>query len=347
MANGGILSHQAALEMTKKIFEARGLPPEEAYQVASALVWANLRGIDSHGIIRIPGYMMRLEKGIVNPRPKMRIVKETLAAMVIDADHGHGQVAITFGMKKAIEKAKKASIGWVLVRKTKHSGAVGYYTRMAANAGMAGLYMGASSPNMAYHGTKAGGVSTSPISMSVPRDGGKTISLDMATAIAGVGKLMEHKALNEPLGEGWALDDDGNPTTDPQVANLPRPLGGPKGSGLSLMFECMSSLMVGSAILEPWLSGVNQKHHQNAVVAAIDISAFVDLSVYCNQSEGLAKAIKGLPKAEGVDEVLIPGERSDAVYEKRLRDGFFVPATIWSATVEIAEKYNVPVPKLA
>ena len=245
---------------------------------------------------------------------------------------------------------KEASIhlsNLMLVSKTKHSGAVGYYTRMAASAGMAGLYMGASSPNMAYHGTKAGGVSTSPISISVPRGDGKTISLDMATAVAGIGKLMEHKALNEPLGEGWALDDDGNPTTDPQVANLPRPLGGPKGSGLSLMFECMSSLMAGSAILEPWLSGVNQKHHQNAVVAAIDISAFVDLSVYCNQSEGLAKAIKGLPKAEGVDEVLIPGERSDAVYEKRLRDGFFVPAAIWSTAVEVAEKYNVSVPKLA
>ena len=145
---------------------------------------------------------------------------------------------------------------------------------------MAALYMGASQPNMAYYGAKAGGVSTSPIAMAVPRGNGKILSLDLSTAIAGVGKLLQHKVNDEPLGEGWALDSEGNATIDPHKASLPTPLGGPKGSGLSLMFECMTSLIAGRAILEPWIKGENQRHHQSALLAAIDIAQFIDLQEY-------------------------------------------------------------------
>ena len=342
MVDGVVVSHDAALEMTTKIFEATGVPTEDARQVAAGLLWADLRGIGSHGLIRIPSYIVRLDKGVVNPTPNIRIVKDLPAATVIDADQAHGQIALTFGMKEAIAKARDAGVGWIIVSRSTHSGAVGMYTRMAAEAGMIGIHMGTSNPNMAYYGARVGGVATSPMAISVPRGDGKIISLDMATAIAGVGKLMAHKATNTPLGEGWALDSDGNPTTDPQKAEVPTPLGGPKGSGLSLMFECITSLMVGPSLIGRWITGEAQLHKQNVVLVAVDIAAFIDLDDYKSEADYLVKALKDLPKADGVDEILMPGENGDAIYEQRLRDGIPVPAKVWSDIGKVAERFGVP-----
>ncbi|MDA1325067.1 MAG: Ldh family oxidoreductase [Proteobacteria bacterium] len=346
MADGVVVSHSAVRDMASKIFEALDVPPPDARQVADGLVWADLRGIDSHGIIRIPSYVMRLDKGVVNPKPNMQIVKDLPAAMVIDADQAHGQIALSFGMNKAMEKARHAGVGWVIVGSSTHSGAVGMYTRMAAEAGMIGIHMGTSNPNMAYHGTRVGGVATSPMAISVPRGDGRILSLDMATAIAGVGKLMHYKATNQPLGEGWALDADGNPTTDPQKADLPTPLGGPKGSGLSFMFECITSLMVGPSLIGRWLTGEARLHKQNVVLVAVDIGAFIDLDAYKAEADYLVAAIKDLPKADGVDEIFMPGERGDAIFEQRLRDGIPVPQATWDEVGAVAERFGVPLPEV-
>ena len=140
------------------------------------------------------------------------------------------------------------------------------------------------------------------------------------------------------------LDADGNPTTDPQKADLPTPLGGPKGSGLSLMFEMISGLMVGPSTLLSWITGESRRHQQAAVLAAIDIATFIDLEEYKAEAERLALAIKGLPKADGVDEILIPGERSDAIYQQRLRDGIPLPAATWEDVRKVAERFGVEMP---
>jgi ureidoglycolate dehydrogenase (NAD+) len=346
MADGVVVAHQAAREMTAKIFEAMDVPPEDARQVADGLIWADLRGIGSHGMIRIPSYVMRLDKGVVNPRPDLKIVKDLPAAMVIDADQAHGQIALSFGMEKAMEKARYAGVGWIIVSRSTHSGAVGMYTRMAAEAGMIGIHMGTSNPNMVYHGARVGGVATSPLAISVPRRDEKTISLDMATAIAGVGKLMHYKATNEKLGEGWALDADGNPTTDPQKADVPTPLGGPKGSGLSLMFECITSLMVGPSLIGRWLTGEAQLHKQNVVLAAVDIASFIDLDAYTDEAEYLVAALKDLPKADGVDEIFMPGERGDAIFEDRLKNGIPLPDATWASIGKVADRFGVALPEV-
>jgi len=346
MVDGVVVSHHAVRDMAAKIFEALDVPPDDARQVADGLVWADLRGIDSHGMIRIPSYVMRLEKGVVNPRPDMRVVKDLPAAMVIDADQAHGQIALAFGMNKAIEKARHAGVGWIIVGGSTHSGAVGMYTRMAAEAGLIGIHMGTSNPNMAYHGARVAGVATSPMAISVPRGDGRILSLDMATAVAGVGKLMHYKATNQPLGEGWALDADGNPTTDPQKADLPTPLGGPKGSGLSLMFECITSLMVGPSLIGRWLTGEARRHKQNVVLAAVDIAAFIDLDAYKAEADYLVAAIKDLPRVDGVDEILMPGERGDAIFEQRLRDGIPVPRATWDEVGAVADRFGVALPEV-
>ena len=344
MAEGVIIPHEAAREMTTQIIMGMDVPPKDARQVADGLVWADLRGIDSHGIIRIPSYVMRLDKGVVNPKPDIKIIKDLPAAMVIDADQAHGQIALSFGMNKAMEKARHAGVGWIIVNRSTHSGAVGMYTRMAAEAGMIGIHMGTSNPNMVYHGARVGGVATSPMAISVPRGDGRIMSLDMATAIAGVGKLMHYKATNEPLGEGWALDADGNPTIDPQKADVPTPLGGPKGSGLSLMFECITSLMVGPSLIGRWLTGDARLHKQNVVLVAVDIGAFIDIDDYTAEAEYLVDAIKDLPKADGVDQIYMPGERGDAIFEDRLKNGIPVPQATWESIGKVAARFGVQLP---
>jgi len=329
---------------TRALFERVGVPPGDAATVAEVLVWANLRGVDSHGMLRVPRYVQWVESGVINARPKLTVVRETPAALVIDGDWCFGPVGLSFAAERAIEKARGVGVGWVTLRRSTHAAAVGYYTLMVAKAGMAGLYMGGSIPNMAYHGARAEGVGTNPIAIAVPGETHAPLMLDMATAVAAVGKLMYHQDANIPLPEGWALDEHGNPTTDPKRAEIPMPLGGPKGAGLALMFECMTSLLTGGPILEPRLTGREKRHAQSGLIAAIDIAQFTDPAEYRRNVDALIAAIKSLPRAEGVDEILVPGEHGDAILRQRSANGIPLPAGTWKRLQETATRLGVAMP---
>lgn len=152
------------------------------------------------------------------------------------------------------------------------------------------------------------------------------------------------KAVSIP--EGWALDKDGEPTTDPQLATILIPIGGPKGSGLALMFECLSSLMVRNPLLEPILLGKERvrRHIQNSVVAAIEIGAFTDVESYKGHVDNLIEGLKALPKAEGVDEIFVPGEPEDRVYDDRVRHGIPLPQGTIGNLRSIAERFEIELP---
>ena len=162
---------------------------------------------------------------------------------------------MTAAMEHAVQDADKAGISFGLIRHTTHVAAVGYYTKIAAQHDMAGIAIPASVPNMAYHGARAAGVATNPLAIAVPGRNGRIVSLDMATAVAALGKLMHARNTNSPVPDGWALDADGDPTNDPMKATLPRPLGGPKDAGLSLAIECLTSLLAGQPIISDMLTG--------------------------------------------------------------------------------------------
>ena len=326
------------------LFERVGVSPEDARIVADVLVWANLRGVDSHGMLRIPNYVRWAETGVVNPRARPKVIRETPAASVVDGELGYGAVVLSYATERAIEKARKTGVGWVAVTRSTHSGAVGYYTLMCARAGMAGLYMGASMPNMAYHGVRGAGVSTNPIAISVPGGTHPPLMLDMATAVASVGKLKYHADANIPLPEGWALDGAGDPTTDPQRAVTPMPLGGPKGAGLALMFECMASLLVGRPVLEPRIAGRVKEHEQAGVIVAIDIAQFTDPADYRRNVDALVAALKAMPRAEGFDDIAVPGEHGDAILRERKASGIPLPAGTWKRLAETAGRLGVQMP---
>ena len=240
----------AALQaFTARVFEGLGMPAGDAATEAEVLVWANLRGIDSHGVQRVAAYSRAVDNGSMNPRPRIRVERETAATVLIEADHAFGPVVTVQAMERVIAKARTAGIGWGLIRNTSHQGAMAYYTQMAAAADLVGVAVVCSPPNMAPPGAKQAGTHNSPIAVAVPGARRPSISLDMATSVAAGGKLDVALDKGTAIPEEWALDADGRPTTDPAQSAFLRPAAGYKGYGLALIFECLSSLMVGNPLL--------------------------------------------------------------------------------------------------
>ena len=310
------------------IFRAEGLSEEHARTVAKVLIFANLRGMDTHGVLRVASYIRFIWVGDLNPRPAMRARNETAACVLLEADRAAGPVAMQKAMELAIDKARQAGAGVCLVRATTHTGALGYYTHMAAERGMAAIAFSSSTANMAYHGARAAGVSTAPLALAVPGEQGP-IALDMASSILSMGKLRQAKRTGAPLEEGQALDKDGNPTTDAGEAAVLLPFGGAKGSGLSLLIECMTSLVAGNPLLAEALerTALGAHHRQNGAVIALDLARFVDPAEFRRQAGRLARAIKALPPQPGM-EILLPGERGARADEERRRDGIPVPEAV-------------------
>ncbi len=327
------------------LFLKAGTGEADAPLIAEVLVWANLRGVDSHGALRVPGYLRRIETGEFNPRPDIRVIADLPAAAVIDTDRAFGPVGMTRAMDIAMDKARVCGIGATFVRRTTHMAAIGHYVLRAAAADMLGVVIGASRPNMAYHGARAAGVATSPIAIAAPGMDHAPLMLDMATAIASVGKLMLARDSGRALEPGWALDRSGSPTTDPMDGVLPMPLGGPKGAGLSLMFECLTGLLVDNPLIAPAIGPAKATtHSQNAMALAVNIAAFSDPARYRRDVDALIAALKCLPCAEGHDEILVPGERGDRVLGERRRDGIPLPGGTWRRLREEADRLGVAMP---
>lgn len=336
----------ALKQFSQEVFVRVGFTPEGAEVQADVLVWANLRGVDSHGVLRIPSYVERVDKGQMKPRPDIQTEKETPATLLIDADFAPGPVVTVPAMKRVIEKARQVGIGWGIIRNTMHQGAMGYYSLMAAKEDMAGIALVCNPPNMAPYGARVAGVHNSPITIAVPGNRHRPLILDIATSIAAGGKvnLAVDKGVSIP--EGWALDKEGKPTTDPKLATILMPVGGYKGSGLALMFECLSSLFVGNPLLSPAFQGKpgSKNPRQNSVVAAVNIGTFTDVEDYKAHVDTLIDGLKALPPAEGVKEVLVPGELEDKVHAERLREGIPLPEGTVRNLRAVADRFGVKLP---
>jgi LDH2 family malate/lactate/ureidoglycolate dehydrogenase len=337
---------EALKRFTQDVFVAAGLAPEAAEIEAEVLVWANLRGVDSHGVLRIPQYLASVESGGHNVNPDIRIEKETPATMLIEADHAFGPVVTVFAMKHVIEKARQVGIGWAAIRNTTHQGAMGYYALMAAQEDMAGIAIVCSPPNMAPYGAKAAGLHNSPIAIAVPGHERQALCLDMATSVAAGGKVQLAVDKGSPIPLGWALDKSGVPTTDPNLASILLPAGGHKGSSMALMFETLSSLMVGNPLLKPVLLQTGARARgQNSVVAAVNIAAFTDVEQYKRDVDGTIEGLKRLPTAEGFDQILMPGEPENRVYVERAANGIPLPEGTVRNLRAVAAKLGVALPE--
>jgi ureidoglycolate dehydrogenase (NAD+) len=332
---------------TSAIFVAAGVSPAHADEWATMLIWANLRGTDSHGIIRIPRYIDLLRAKSINPSPNMRIERKAGAAVVLEADRAPAAVAMTRAMAEAIACAREVGVGWCAARNITHTGAIGYFAIQAAEAGFAGIAMSASGPMMAYPGTRVAAVSSNPIAFAVPRKNGRPYLIDFSTGVVANGKIMGAKDRGEKIPLGWGLDAEGHDTTDPRAVETLLPLGGAKGAGLSFMIECLTSLLLSQPRIAPDLEdrSIEDNPFLNGSVVAVNIAAFGDPEQFKSEAARLGRAIAGLPRADGVDRIFLPGERGDAIRAEREASGIPIPKGTWQRIAKVADALGVAVPK--
>ncbi|MEU5765365.1 Ldh family oxidoreductase [Streptomyces asoensis] len=331
------------------LLEKGGLSAEHARTTADVFVWAALRGVDSHGVARVPAYLDLLDKGVANAGARLTLESGAPAAAVLDADRAPGPVALTAAAEEAVTRARSTGVAAVGVRRTVHTGAIGYYVSKIAEQGLIGLGFVAGMPNMGYTGAKGAAVATSPLAVAVPAapaSGHAPLLLDMATATVALGRIRQAKASGTPLPEGAAAAEDGTPTTDPHKAVMPLPLGGAKGSGMSLAFELLTSVLVGAPIFASFHSDdpAGREHRQNALLIAVDPAAFGGVDAFTEAVGATLDTVKGLPAADGSQGVFYPGERSAAVAAARTREGIPVAPKVWRDLEERAEKLGVPLP---
>ena len=309
---------------------------------AKVLVWADARGTASHGVLRIPRYVEMVKEGRIDPGATFEVERCDGAIAVAEAGNMPGASAMLAGTEKALDVADSFGVGWCSVKNITHAGAVGYYAMQAAKRGMIGIVMSASGPLMAYHGARVSGLSTNPISIAVPTTA-DPILLDMSTSTVALGKIMHARDAGQDIPQGWAIDQDGHPATDPATVKTLTPLAGPKGSGLSLMIEILASVMVGNPVISEALSG--GKAAMNGIALAVDVKRFGDPDQFAQQILDLVRVLKALPKAIGTEEILLPGERGFRLAAERSHSGIPLAAGTTARLTDLATRLNVTKPK--
>lgn len=336
---------EALRAFSEALLTAGGFAPGDARQTAELLVWANLRGIDSHGVLRIPRYVEMIELGMMTSGGTVAQVGGRGAVAVLDGGKCPGAVGMNAAVDKAAALARDHGIGWCAARAISHAGAVGFFTGRLAEGGLIGLAMTASKPLMSYHGALGEALSTNPLSIAAPMgDGQDPVILDMSTAAVALGKIMAARDAGRAIPEGWAVDTEGRATTDPGSVAALLPMAGAKGSGLSLMIEILTSVLAGNAVIGPFLAA-GRNNGFNGMVLAIDPAAFGDPADFAAEVRALADAIHALPPAAGVDGVLLPGERGAATARLRAETGIPLAAGTARRLVALAGKLGVAVPE--
>ncbi|KQR73206.1 hypothetical protein ASF98_22650 [Arthrobacter sp. Leaf337] len=318
-------------EYSANILSAAGLPEDDARLVAESLVDANLRGVDSHGVSRIPIYVKRLQLGLVNTRPNVRVVKETGGALVIDGDNGMGQVVMQRSLELAQERLPSTSTVSVAVRNSNHYGSGAYFAKKAAAANAAIFLYGNAPATMSAWGGRERFLGTNPYTFGVPAGSREPMILDMATSVVARGKIIQADQLGGQIPEGWAVDINGDPTTDPEaaLAGSVLPFGGPKGYGIALMVEVMAAMFSGASSgpeIGDLYDDLDRPQGVGAFFTLHNVSAFQPLDQFGRRMENLFEAIKASGPANR--EVLIPGEIEARAALRNQEQGIALPQAV-------------------
>ncbi|HEY7602328.1 MAG TPA: Ldh family oxidoreductase [Methylomirabilota bacterium] len=330
--------------LATRIFAALGVPDGDAAWVARLLVRANLRGHDSHGVIRVPQYAGSIRKGDTNPRPAMQVLHETPTTAIVDGDLGLGQVVARRATEVALEKARRQGLAAVGVRRSNHIGRLADYVELAAEQGYVGLIWAnaPTAPSVVPHGGTSRRLSTNPLAVAIPGPGGGVaISVDMATSIVAEGKVRVKRNRKERLPDGWAIDPDGRPVTDsegfygPPRAGL-LPAGGHKGTALGLIVEVLGGILSGEGAIGDRTGPV----HNGTFLVLVEVARFLPLLDFTGQVTDLVRFVKSATPAAG-GEVLVPGEPEARSEAHRRAHGVPVEAETWRQIEEIAAELGV------
>ncbi|HET8578022.1 MAG TPA: Ldh family oxidoreductase [Methylomirabilota bacterium] len=327
-----------------RIFTAMGAPEDDAAWIATLLVRANLRGHDSHGVIRIPQYWQWVKKGEVNPKSPVTVIAETPVTARLDGGRGFGQVVARRGMELAIAKAKTAGLSAVGLSQTSHVGRLADYCEMATERGLiAFMWVNAvHGLNVAPWGGAARRLGTNPHAIGVPGSDGPAMILDFATSVVAEGKMRVKRNRKQPARLGWFIDAEGRPATDPEVFYGTPPgslltAGEHKGYGLSLAVEILGGILSGSGAAGPG-SGLFQN---GTLMACLDVECFLPRPEFDRQVAALFGWIKSAPLAQGSSEILIPGEPEGRLEAERRTNGIPVDDETWAQIEATAKELGV------
>jgi len=344
-----------------KAFTAAGVPPADAKICAAVLIESDKRGIDSHGVGRFkPVYIDRIQDGILHPITKFELVREGPTTAVVDGHDGMGHVIGVKSMELAIQKAQQYGMGMVAVRNSAHYGIAGYYTMMAANAGMIGITGTNARPSIAPTFGVENMLGTNPLTVGLPTDEEFSFVLDCATSITQRGKIEHYARIGQQMPEGWVIDAQGLPVTDPDVAlagfgtgtcalaplgGIGDELGGYKGFGYATVVEILSAALQSGLFLQA-LNGTNpdgtkRPHHLGHFFLAIDINAFVDVDEFKHTAGEILRSLRASKIAPDQERIYTAGELEYLAYLERKETGIPLNKAVQQSLQDARDELDV------
>jgi LDH2 family malate/lactate/ureidoglycolate dehydrogenase len=343
-----LIAPEALCAFVTALYAAAGLPNEDAVLVADSLVRADMWGHSSHGVMRAPWYIDRVRAGTMKPVTEPEMVVDAGAIAVMDGRDGVGQVIAKRAMLDAIRRAKLHGVGIVSVRESNHHGALGYFTRLAADQGCIGMLTTNGSPAMAPWGGRTKLLGNNPWSIAAPAGRHAPMMLDIANTVVARGKIFLARQKGIPIPETWAIDAQGRRTTDPMAAlgGVILPMAEHKGYGITVMMDVLSGVLSGSGIMDE-VNGPYQAEKRSRcghMIMALNIEAFGPLSRFEERMEEMIARIKAVPLAEGADEVFYPGEIEARNEDRHRREGLTLPEQTRTDLSRVAQELGVALP---
>jgi LDH2 family malate/lactate/ureidoglycolate dehydrogenase len=334
-------------DFVARAFIAAGLPQRDAQAVAGLMVEADLRGSDTHGVIRLPLYVRRLRAGGINAKPNIRLISDRASVALLDGDNGMGHLVMRRAAELAIEKAKTTGIGWVGARMSNHAGPAALYVTMPLAHDMIGLYFAVGSNNhLPPWGGSEGLLGTNPMAVAVPALEELPIVLDMAPTVAAYGKVRLKAQRGEAMPVGWMIDRQGKPLTDPKRADEGHllPIGDYKGYGLSLIIALLAGALnraaVGREVID-FVKETGKATNTGQAVMALSIEAFMPPAVFKKAVDGFIRDIRHSQRLPGVEHIWLPGEQSHAKNLDRRAHGIPMPKALRESLDAVARELKI------
>ena len=345
---GAIFAAPDLADFATRLLLAEGVPERDAALLADSLVTAELWGHASHGMLRLPWYLTRLRSGAMQAVTAPEVARDSAAVVVLDGQHGIGQVITQRAVELGIERARTHGISGVAVRNSGHFGTAAYFTRQAAEAACVALLVTNASPAMAPWGGTVKSIGTNPWSIAVPAGRHGVVVMDLANTAVARGKVYLADERGEQIPDGWAAAADGTPTTDPAaaIAGLILPMAGPKGYVISFMMDVLAGVLTGSAFGDQVAGPYEPDRRSGAghLLLTIDVAALAEPAEFATRIEALVDQTRGGPLAAWADEILVPGELEDRTRARLSADGIPVAATTWQALEVLSTQTGVPLP---
>jgi ureidoglycolate dehydrogenase (NAD+) len=335
-----------------RALEQAGARPGDAAVVADGLVTADLRGVHSHGALRIGIYVDRLRAGSINPAAELAIVRDSKAVVVADAQAGLGIAIAVQAMDLAIARAGTYGLAAVAVRNSNHCGMLAYHAMRALPAGAIGIAISNADSQVAPWGARAKFLGTNPLATAVPARDELPVVLDMATSVVAHAKVKGAADRGEAIPPDWAVDSMGHPTTDPAAALAGALLtfGGFKGSGISLLIDLLAGLLPGGrsgSEIVPLYQRLNEPQGVGHLFMALDVEAFEPLDAFTARVDETVRRIRALPPAAGATRALLPGELEYQRAREYASRGIPLPSDAVAEIARTAALLNLAPPRAA